>query len=110
MSIVGGRGSYRYVGVRYREDRSLDPNGRKWPPADGLPVLPVFDPDLPVAYGSYVLARIPRSPRLPWVLVAARLRARVQIATLFGVYSCSLRALQRYRSSSPQWGHLSAVS
>src|SRR5882762_2502129 len=45
-----------------------------------------------------------------WVLVAARLRARVQLATLFGVYSCSLRALQRYRSSSPQWGHLSAVS
>ena len=29
MSIVGSRGSYRYVGVRYREDRSLDPNGRK---------------------------------------------------------------------------------
>jgi hypothetical protein len=43
-------------------------------------------------------------------LVAVRLRARVQIITLFGVYSCSLRALQRYRSSSPQWGHLSAVS
>src|SRR2546421_7119455 len=45
-----------------------------------------------------------------WVLVAARLRARVQLSTLFGVYSCSLRALQRYRSSSPKWGHFSAVS
>jgi hypothetical protein len=44
------------------------------------------------------------------VLVVAGLRARVQIATLFGVYSHSLRALQRYRSSSPQWGHLSAIS
>jgi len=31
MSFVDSRWSYRCVGVRYREDRSLDPNGRKWP-------------------------------------------------------------------------------
>src|SRR2546421_12213035 len=45
-----------------------------------------------------------------WVLVAARLRARVQLATLFGGYSCSLPALQRDTSSSPQWGDLSALT
>jgi hypothetical protein len=56
-------------------------------------------------YRRQLSSRLARRPR-----ELARLPARVQIAALFGVYSCSLRALQRYRSSSPQWGHLSAVS
>jgi len=55
---------------------------------------------LPVSEKSPVLCR--------FLWVVARLRARIQIATLLGVYSYSPRPLQRYRSSSPQWGHLSA--
>jgi hypothetical protein len=35
---------------------------------------------------------------------------RFQVSTLFGVYFCSLRALQRYRFSSPQCRHLIAVN
>jgi hypothetical protein len=37
-------------------------------------------------------------------------RAKVQVPVLRSVYLCSLRALQRYRSSFPQCGHLIAVS
>ena len=63
----------------------------------------------PAAASAEILEQIHQQQRLSGQ-VSPRPRAAVHVPALPTVYLCSLRALQRYRSSSPQCGHLIAAS